>query len=141
MTNLSAEVSLSWAGGKYLFALKAKQIEGLEHDCGKGIGLICMRIFSRADFSFKEMRQAIYWGLQGGGMTPTDAQRLVLQYVDGCPIDAAGDPCSNLKTAGAILQAAYFGWESLPPGEAKAPETPAPKQTSDFTEPPSYATG
>lgn len=142
MPNLSAEVSLLWAGEERLFALKGKQIEGLEHDLDEGIGKICFRIFSGVDFTFGHIKRSIYWGLIGGGMNATEAGQLVRQYVDDCPIDAKGDPSSNFKTASAILRAAHFGWEALPkpPGEAPAPETPAPKPTSDSTEPPSSAT-
>lgn len=142
MTSLSAEVMLSWAGSKYLFALKGKQIENLENDLNEGIGKICMRVFSRSDFTYRHITRSVYWGLIGGGMSPHEAAGLVKQYVEDCPIDPTNDPSSPLKTATAILKAAHFGWEALPDivGEAGAPETPAPKQTLDSTEPPSSAT-
>lgn len=125
--SLGAEVTLEWGGAERLFALKGKQIENLEADLNEGIGNICYRVFSRVDFKFRHIRQAIYWGLIGGGMNVTDATKLVVQYVDGgVPIDPQNDPGSNLKTASAILKAVYFGWEALPPlGEAGAGETPA----------------
>lgn len=129
-TNLSAEVTLDWGGEKdRLFALKGKQIEGLENDLNEGIGNICYRVFSRVDYKWRHLRQAIYWGLIGGGMNATEATKLVIQYVDGCPIDAKDDPASTLKTASAILKAVHFGWEALPPsGEAQAGDRTRPNE-------------
>lgn len=134
--SLSAEIELEWADGTYLFALKAKQVEELEHVCGEGIGRICMRVFSGSDFKYKNVRETIRLGLIGGGVPPVDATKLVATYVDGCPIDPQGDPSSPYKTARAILQAVYFGWEGLPdqpPGESGA--APTAKPTSEPTEP------
>lgn len=140
MGNLSSEVSLEWAGSERLFALKAKQIEGLEHDCGEGIGRICMRVFARTEYSFKHLRQTIYWGLIGGGMPATEASKLVLLHVDGAPIDPVNDPSSTLKTASSILKAVHFGWEALPAsGEAGAGETRQSEPTSASTGPHSSA--
>lgn len=139
MSNLSAEVVLEWGGSERQFALKGKQIEGLENDLNEGIGNICYRVFSRVDFKFRHIRQAIYWGLIGGGATNKEATDLVKQYVDDCPIDAKDDPGSNLKTASAILKAVYFGWESLPKGGAGAGATRPNEQTSASTEPLSSA--
>lgn len=141
MTNLSAEVSLDWGGEENrLFALKGKQIEGLENDLNEGIGNICYKVFSRVDFKFRQLRQTIYWGLIGGGMNSAEATKLVIQYVDGCPIDAKDDPASTLKTASAILKAVYFGWEALPAsGEAQAGATRPNEPTLASTEPPSSA--
>lgn len=139
MANLAAEVVLEWADGEYLFALKAKQIEELEHLCDEGIGRIAARVFSRVDYRYKHLRETIRLGLIGGGTPPIDANRLVTTYVDGQPIDPTADKSSTLKTASAVLQAMHFGWEGLPetqPGEAESPE---PKSTSGLSEPVSPA--
>lgn len=116
--NLSAELTLSWGGQDRDFAFKGKQIEGIEHDCNVGIGRVVLNILSQTDYTFKQLRQTIYWGLIGGGLSPTEAQKLVLLYVDGEPIDKKNDPSSTLKTAVACATAIHFGWDSLPPGEA-----------------------
>ena len=137
--SLSAEISLLWGGEERTFALKAKQIEGLEHDLSEGIGKICMRVFAQTEFTYKHLSRTIYWGLIGGGGNPTDAARLVDLYVNGLPIDPVGDPSSTFKTAKAILQAVYFGWEALPPlsGEAQAGDETRPnEQTSTDTDQP-----
>lgn len=152
MANLAAEVTLEWADGEYTFALKAKQIEELEHIIDEGVGRICVRVFGRVDYSYKHLRETIRLGLIGGGTDAVTAKRLVETYVDGAPIspfkldkdgrksvDKAGnfisDPMSSLSVANAILQALYFGWGGLPPvlsGEADGPVT---KQTSGSTGP------
>ena len=153
MANLAAEVTLEWADDAYLFALKAKQIEELEHICGEGIGRICARVFGRVDYSYKHLRETIRLGLIGGGTDAVTAKRLVEAYVDGAPIspfktdkdgvkirDTDGnlvtDPMSSLSVANAILQAVHFGWSDLPEappsGEASGP---VKKQTSDSTGP------
>lgn len=114
MSRLSAEIELNWGPGVFTFALKAKQIEELEHVCKEGIGRICMRVFSGVDFSYVHLRETIRLGLIGGGLAPVEAKRLIDVYVDGQPIDPTGDPSSTLKTANAILKATHFGWEELP---------------------------
>jgi len=101
MANLAAEVTLEWADSEYLFALKAKQIEELEHICGEGIGRICMRVFNKVDYSYKHLRETIRLGLIGGGTDAVTAKRLVETYVDGAPIspfkmDADGNKPANL---------------------------------------------
>lgn len=147
MANLAAEVTLEWADGEYLFALKAKQIEELEHILGEGIGRICARVFGRVDYTYKHLRETIRLGLIGGGQVDAiTAKRLTEAYVDGAPIspfrrDKDGkptgdiDPMSTLLVASAILQAVHFGWETLP--EVKSGEAPGPvkKQTSGSTGP------
>lgn len=141
MANLSAEVTLEWADSEYLFALKAKQIEELEHILNEGIGRICARVMSGVDFSYKHLRETIRLGLIGGGLDAVSAKRLVEAYVDGAPIgpfkaDAEGnkikdekgrfipDPMSSLSVANAILNAVYFGWSDLPKVVAGEQESP-----------------
>lgn len=129
MSSLSARVDLAWGPGDYSFALPAKQIEELEHLCKEGIGRICMRVFSKVDYSYVHLRETIRLGLIGGGLAPVEARRLVETYVDGQPIDPTDDPSSTLKTASAILKAVHFGWEALPDapvGEPQKAETDGP---------------
>jgi len=135
MANLKAEVTLDWGDSEYTFALKAAQIEELEKICDEGIGRICARAFSRVDFKYKHIRDTIRLGLIGGGLPAVNAARLVSTYVDGVPMDATSDPSSPLKTAIAILQAVYFGWEDLPEAPSGEQVSPEAKQTSGSTEP------
>lgn len=135
MSRLSAEVELVWGPGVFTFALKGKQLEELEHVCKEGIGRICMRVFSGIDYSYVTLRETIRLGLIGGGTPPVEAKRLIDVYVDGQPIDRAGDPSSTLKTANAILKAVHFGWEDLPDAPKGEPEEAAPtaEPTGDDT--------
>lgn len=129
--SLSAEVQLHWGPGVFTFGLKAKQIEELEHICKEGIGRICLRVFSGADYSYPMLRETIRLGLIGGGTPPVDAAQLVHTYVDGWPIDPVGDKSSTFKTASAILKAVHFGWEALP--DAPPVGEPSPKATDEST--------
>lgn len=138
--SLSAEIELEWGDGAYLFALKAKQIEELEHLTGEGIGMVCMRVFSRSDYKYKHIRETIRLGLIGGGLAPVEATRLVNAYVDGCPIDPMNDPSSPLKTATAVLKAVHFGWEALPEQAPAGERVETGGQTSESTGPLSSVT-
>lgn len=136
MASLKAEVILEWADHEYLFALKAAQIEELESKCDESIGRICARAFSRVDFKYRHISETIRLGLIGGGMPAVTAAQMVRIYVDGVPLDATKDPSSPLKTAIAILQAVYFGWEDLPAVEPSGEASgPVEKQTSGSTGP------
>ena len=146
MANLAAEVTLEWADGEYLFALKAKQIEEIEHVLNEGIGRICARVFGRVDYTYKHLRETIRLGLIGGGLDAVAAERLCKAYVDGNPIspfkrDKEGkvsgdiDPTSSLLVASAVLQAVHFGWETLPEVKSGEADGPVTKQTSGSTGP------
>lgn len=133
---LSAEVELKWGPGVYTFGLKAKQIEELEKTLGVGIGRITARIHSSVDFYFQDVRQTIFLGLVGGGMSPVEAQGLVSSWVDDYPLEPLDGqgvplPAGNLATARAILGACRYGWEDLP--EAKKGEPKARKGTKEST--------
>ena len=136
MSALSAEVTLDWADGQYLFALKGKQIEHLEKVCDAPIGQIAARLFSRMP-GYKDVRETVLQGLIGGGTPPVVAAQLMATYFDGQPLDAANDPSSPLKTAVAIMQAAWFGVPELvaESGEAPAGSDPVTEPTSPASEP------
>ncbi len=136
MSALSAEVTLDWADGQYLFALKGKQMEHLEKVCDAPIGQIAARLFSRMP-GYKDVRETVLQGLVGGGTPPVVAAQLMATYFDGQPLDAANDPSSPLKTAVAIMQAAWFGVPELmaESGEAPAGSDPVTEPTSPASEP------
>lgn len=146
MANLAAEVTLEWADSEYLFSLKAKQIEELEHICDEGIGRICARVFGRVDYTYRHLRETIRLGLIGGGLNAVSAERLCKTYVDGAPISPFKrdkddkptsdiDPMSTLLVASAVLQAVHFGWETLPEVKSGEADGPVKKQTSGSTGP------
>ena len=120
MSALAAEVVLDWGDGQYLFALKGKQIEHLEKVCDAPIGQIAARLFSRMP-AYKDVRETVLQGLIGGGTPPVIATQLVTTYLDGQPLDAPNDPSSPLKTAVAIMQAAWFGVPELVAESGEAP--------------------
>jgi hypothetical protein len=138
--SLSAEVVLDWADGSYNFALKAKQIEELEHLTGVGIGRLSARVTGETDFYYRDVRETIRLALIGGGTPATEATRLVNAYVDGQPLqplDAKGVPHPDgpLLMARAILGAVRFGFERLPTGTTGEPQPATTESTSDSTEP------
>ena len=119
--NTSAEVILKWGDGEYLFALKLKQVEELQRQCGAGIGTIFHRFMTR-EMYVADIYHTIRLGLIGGGMPPTEALDKVNAYVDGQPIDKDDDKSSPLKTAQAILLAL---WEGM--NEIEVPDTGKPR--------------
>lgn len=135
MTNsLAAEVVLEWGDSGpdgFLFALKGKQIEHLEKVCDAPIGQIAARLFSRMP-GYKDVRETVLQGLIGGGMPPVIANQKMTAFFDGQPLDATGDPSGPLKTAVAIMQAAWFGVPELvaSSGEADAGSDPVTEPTS-----------
>lgn len=155
MPNTSAEVTLKWADGSYLFALKGKQIEELQRVCGfnkepVGIAVIADRVF-RGHYYHLDIVETIRLALIGGGTPAVRARDLIDTYVVDQPYDRPGDPSSPLKTATAILDAVFFGvaeidlkdrdeeedgaGEGPPKGEAVAGETDEASSTSRPSEP------
>lgn len=117
--NTKAEVTLEWADGEYLFALKGAQIEELEEKCGNvGIGLIYQRV-KLGSYRYVDLYHTIRLGLIGGGMGAVEAKRLVDRYAPGTvPIESG--PNSPFSVASAILGVVFHGMEKLPPGKAEA---------------------
>jgi hypothetical protein len=131
---LKGEVTLEWADGEFLFALKSAQIEELQHVCGNvGFGVIYQRLQLGA-WSLGDIQHTIRLALIGGGMDPILARRKVDMYAK--PPLVAG-PNNPEKLARAIVQAAMHGLETLEtssPGEA-APGTDPAGSTSQNTDP------
>lgn len=132
--NLKAEIILKWGDGEYLFALKGAQIETLEKLCGTGIGEIAHRVLSFKP-TYADIKQIIWLGLEGGGMPPVLVKEKVERFIDNQPLAAPEDPSSPLNTAISIMNAAWFGVEDLPKGEAEAGESPAKSSTSESSGP------
>lgn len=101
-----AEVTLEWADGEYLFALKGKQIEELQAVCKCGFGGIYRRIMA-GDWYYGDVYHTIRLALIGGGMGAVEANRKCEMYVDGVAL-AAG-PNNPLFVAQAILGASVMG--------------------------------
>lgn len=131
--NLKAEVFLEWGDGEYLFALKGKEIEELEHQCGKvGFGAIFQRI-SMGVWFWGDIYHSIRLGLIGGGMGAVEAKRLTDMYVGQNPIPLVGGPNNPESVALAVVSAAMTGVPDLPLGESQAGESPAKERPSQRT--------
>ncbi len=125
--NLKAEVVLTWGDGDYLFALRGKEIEELEHQCGKvGIGTIYQRVVMGVWF-WGDLYHVIRLGLIGGGTGAVEAKRLVDMYVgkEQASIPLVTGPNNPETVAQAILNAAFHGVGDINTGEPKAGEAPA----------------
>lgn len=110
--NIAAEVELKWADGRYLFALKLKQIEELQRLCGgSGLGEIAQRLLVEGRWFVADVVETLRLGLIGGGMPALRARELIDTYVDGRPLADPRDPNNSLTTAQAVLGAVYFGVE------------------------------
>lgn len=126
--NLSAEIVLPFGDGEHLFALKFKQLEQLEKHCEAGIAEIAARLISLRPKLY-DIYYVLLLGLEGGGMPPTLAKQFMDRYFVGRPIAASNDPDSPLAVAAKVISAAWFGVDTLKPGdssgETDAEETPA----------------
>jgi hypothetical protein len=117
-----ADVTLEWANGEYLFALKGREIEALEAECinpstngvGIGLGAIWARVMGGTWYR-SDIRNIIRLGLMGGGMGPIEANRMCKTYVDDVPISSQmpnfQNPNCPLLVAQVILSAAVIGVE------------------------------
>lgn len=119
MQRLTAEVILEWEMGKeYLFALKGKQIQQLEFNHKKGIGILAQEILTY-QASYMLIRDIIQLGLEGGKMDPITAKQMVDVYFIDRPLASPSDPQSPMNMAHAIMAAAWIGVPDI-----KAPATP-----------------
>lgn len=125
--SLAAEVTLEWADGTYLFALKAAQIEELQKVCGAGFGVIFRRVLA-GEWYQGDLLHTIRLGLIGGGMGAVEAKQLTDTYATP-PFARTEGPNSPVALTIAILSAVMIGLEDLPEtpqsGEAPAGGGPA----------------
>lgn len=131
----SAKITLEWADGEYLFALRCGEIEELEADSfnpetgkkGIGIGAIWTRLMS-GTWYINDVYNVIRLGLIGGGMEDVAAKRMVERYAKNKPVTDKEyldkpSPSNPLTVAQAILAAAIIGVEeNESAGEPQTPE-------------------
>lgn len=123
----SGEITLNWADGSHLFRLPIKQLIELQEKCDAGPPLIQARLQSGA-WKVEDVRETVRLGLIGGGMSPTDAFKMVLRYVDERPL------LESVLVAEAVLSAALVGTpdEPFPNSEGgPTPQPPLPMEKSD----------
>lgn len=109
----SAEITLDWADGTYLFALKWGQLAELQEKCDAGPYVVLGRL-AAGSWKIEDISDTIRLGLIGGGMAPVDALKKVRAYVEDRP------PFENLQYAQAILSAAVVGAPDEQTGKPRA---------------------
>jgi hypothetical protein len=114
-----SEVTLEWADGEYLFALRGKEIEELQAVCKAGFGTVYQRVM-QGNWYIADIHNTIRLGLIGGGMGAIEAKRLCENYAVGLPLSAG--PNSPLLVAQAILGATMMGVDEIK--SKKTPPTP-----------------
>lgn len=129
----SGQVSFAWADGEHTFALKIGQLIELQEKCDAGPPMILTRLEAGA-WRVSDVRETIRLGLIGGGMSPTDALKLTIRYVDERPLGESS------LVAQLILAAALFGApegaEDAPPEKPKADPDSNPLQGANSVGPP-----
>ncbi len=113
-----ASITLTWADGDYLFALKWGQLTQLQEACEAGPFVVLERLSSRT-WRVEDISNVIRLGLIGGGMEPIKALKLVRAYVEARP------PVENLLTAQVILSAGVIG----APDEDSVKKNGSPEET------------
>lgn len=119
----SGQVSFEWADGEHTFALKIGQLIELQEKCDAGPPLILARLSGSA-WRVSDVRETIRLGLIGGGMSPTDALKLTVRYVDERPLAESAMPANVILAA--ALYGAPEGDEDAPPGKPTADTDPNP---------------
>lgn len=125
-------VTINWADGEYSFALTIKQLIELQEKCDAGPPHILARLEGRA-WRVNDVRETVRLALIGGGLTPSEALKLTMNYVDERPLG------ENVLIAQIILSAAIVGApegvEDAPPGKPEADQATSPFQGESFDGP------
>lgn len=133
----TGEVTTDFAGEERAFRIRLGEIRKIEAKAGAGIGEVVRRL-SRAvlvigkldglealaagvEIHADDVRETIYQGLVGGGMTPADATKLLRTEIDDGGLRGM---LNNVGTALTVL----WGSQEAPetPGEPTAGETETP---------------
>lgn len=116
-----------FAGDERTFAIPWRELIELQEarDCGPAI--VLARLFV-GEWRVEDIREVIRLGLQGGGMSPAEATKLVKIHVEGHPENIGGED-GLLKLATSILSAALDGAPDEPLGETLAPTQPNESMT------------
>ena len=105
MANRSGKISLEFGNDTHVFKLGYGQLKELQDSVNAG-PLYILESFFNKTWQLEYVRETIRCGLIGGGMSATDAIRMVKTYVE----DVESYPViTNVEPAIAILSAALFG--------------------------------
>ena len=109
-----ARIELDFGPGTYCFRLAWGQLASLQEACDAGPYVILDRLMN-GTWRVNDIRETIRYGLIGGGsVTPSEALKLVREYVEARP------PIESLLTAQAILSAGLMGAPEEKVGERDA---------------------
>ena len=108
-----ASIELDFGPELQRFRLAWGQLSSLQEACDAGPYVILDRIMN-GTWRMNDIRETIRYGLIGGGMTPSDALKLVREYVEDRP------PVENLMIAQAVLSAGLVGAPEEAVGEQDA---------------------
>lgn len=106
-------VAIVWANGENEFCLaKIGLLTALEEKCGAPIAHIFDRLLA-GRWGIQDVRETIRLGLQGGGMLPNDALKVVRTHVEENPAGLA----PSVLVAIEILKAVMIGVPQDPVGK------------------------
>jgi len=97
-----ASVELEFGDGTYRFRLGWGELANLQEACDAGPYVILNRLQS-GQWRVADIREVVRYGLIGGGLKPTDALKLVKEYVESRP------PMESILYAQVVLSAALMG--------------------------------
>lgn len=124
MSRLGA-VDLDFGDGTYSFRLRMRELIELDEKCEVGPQKMLIEM-SDNNARVTWVREIVRLGLIGGGEKPTDALKLVRNYVDERPF------MESVLHAQAILGAAVVGFpDDAPPEKQQAPEADDQTQTDE----------
>lgn len=106
-------VDLTWAGGEHRFLLTIEHLRAVQQACDAGPAFVLARLSSQ-QWLVDDVIAPIRLGLEGGGLSKTEAREIVKKYVENEPLTL------SVATAQAIMMAALFGEADDPVGEQTA---------------------
>ena len=110
-------------GETYRFHVRVGELRELQDKCDAGPAVVYQRLVSGL-WRLEDLRETIRLGLIGGGMAPTDAAKLVKNYVDARPL------AESVPVATAILGALLVGVEEVMKDKPEKPAGGSKKKTS-----------
>ncbi len=115
-------VTFVWGDGSHRFRLAIGDLIGLEEKLAVSPFMVLARLRAGVPM-IRDAREVLRFGLIGGGVTPIEADRLILRWCDERP------PAESLTPSIAVLMAALHGVAEDDPGkspEAGAGQAPPP---------------
>lgn len=118
-----ASIVLAFGDGDHTFKIGWGQLAKIQEACDAGPFVILDRLAS-GRWKIEDIREPLRWGLIGGGLAPSEALKLIRDYVEDRP------PHENLGIARQVMMAGVLG----APDEDRTPKKDqAPDQETDST--------